>query len=163
MDLPGLRLSLCVLCGLWLLPAHASQPLVGGYTHTHAEPDESPVWNITHDGNHYDAQTVADGEHVQAWLLSERGRAAFWERMSWPVASSATAVCLSWGTAPLTLQALLEPETTPEPPGEDRVGASVLCQVQAADKARLDWLAGYQSDYFYYDPLFGVTESRALP
>ena len=163
MNLPGLRLSLCVLCGLWLLPAHASQPLVGGYTHTHAEPDESPVWNITHDGNHYDAQTVADGEHAQAWLLSESGRAAFWEKMSWPMETSASAACLSWGTAPPTLQALLEPETTPEPPSEDRVGASVLCQVQAADKARIDWLADYQSNYFYYDPLFGVTESRVLP
>ena len=157
-----LRCSLWMLCCAWLLPAHAAQPLVGGYSHGHVASGESPVWNITHDGEQYDAETVADAEHAQAWLLGESGRAAFWEKMSWPVESSVGAACLTWGTAPLTLHALLEPETTPEPPSEDRVGASVLCQVQAADKAKIDWLADYQSDYFYYDPLFGVTEIRAL-
>lgn len=163
MGMPGLRLWLPVLCCPWLLPAHAAQPLVGAYTHGHAEPGESPVWEITHDGHRYQAHTVADGEHAEAWLLSTTGRAAFWEKMSWPVDSSAAATCLSWGTAPLTLQSLLEPETTPTPPREDQAGASVLCQLQAADKAKVDWLADYQSDFFYYDRLFGVTETRALP
>ena len=161
--MPGLRPWLSVLCGLWLLPAHASQPLVGAYTHGHAEPGESPVWEITHDGNAYQARTVADGEQAEAWLLGERGRAAFWEKMSWPVDSSVAATCLSWGKAPLTLESLLEPEASTGLPREDQPGASVLCQVQAADKAKVDWLADYQSDFFYYDPLFGVTESRALP
>ena len=59
-------------------------------------------------------------EQAEAWLLGERGRAAFWEKMSWPVDSSVAATCLSWGKAPLTLESLLEPETTTGLPREDQ-------------------------------------------
>ena len=158
-----MRLSLFVLCCLWAIPACAAEPLVGAYTHGYVAPGESPVWEIIHDGNGYQARTLADDEHAAAWLLSGNGRTSFWEKMAWPAEGSTTAICLSWGTAPPTLQSLLEPETKAGQSREAQYGASVLCKVQPADKAKVDWLANYQSDYFYYDPLFGVVEIRALP
>lgn len=91
MPAPGPRFCLPVLYCLWLIPAYASEPLVGVYTHGYTEPADAPVWEITHDSRGYHAQPLAEGEHTDVSLLSASGRAAFWGKCRGRVDSSATA------------------------------------------------------------------------
>ena len=120
------------------------------------------VWQVEGAGHHWRVTVLTTGETHDAHHLQARGRDAFWSRMDWPLESSAEADCLTWGDKPGSLQDLLA-DTPPAPsaPGED-YGHAVLCHVPPAARARIGWIADNASDWFYYDPLLGVIEARAL-
>jgi hypothetical protein len=168
MSKPGrtepVRLSL-LLGVLALSPAaSAGEPVsfAGDYGHgaTH-DPDEV-VWRVQDADAGWRLTSTGDGEVVDAYRLAARGREAFWRRMGWPADSSAAADCLTWGDRPASLDDLLA-DTPPAPaaPGDDG-GLGVLCHVPPTARARIDWLAGNGSDWFYYDPMAGVMEVRRL-
>ncbi|MGH8077229.1 MAG: hypothetical protein ACREPE_07895 [Lysobacter sp.] len=82
------------------LALSAETDLVGRYGHDATEPADEPVWQVERAGDSYSIEYLAVGERELAWRLDGDGRAAFWERMTWPAATARDAQCLSWGVAP---------------------------------------------------------------
>ena len=156
-----LRLAcLLALCPL----ASASGPLsfAGDYGHGATHAADEVVWRVQDADTGWRLTSTGDGEVVDAHRLGPRGRAAFWARMGWPVDSSDAADCLTWGGKPASLDDLLaDAPPAAAAPGDD-YGEGVLCHVPPAQRARIDWLAGNGSDWFYYDTMAGVMELRRL-
>jgi len=159
----------CSFAGLTLLAAAAaaaqSEGFAGDYRHTMtARPDEA-VWQVRARDGGWELTTTGDGERVAAHRLEAAGRAAFWKAMQWPTDTSAGADCLSWGTRPRSLMDVLAdegeaPKESPAP-GTD-YGFGVLCRVDRAQRPRIDALADQHGDWFFYDPVLGVTEAVRL-
>jgi hypothetical protein len=143
--------------------AFAGEPVsfAGDYGHGATHEADQVVWRVQEAGTTW-RFTSGDGKVVAAHRLGKQGRAAFWSRMGWPVDSSHDADCLTWGEKPASLDDLLaDAPPAPASPGDD-YGAGVLCHVPSSTRARIDWLAGNDSDWFYYDPMAGVMETRRL-
>lgn len=165
--------ALAWLC-LEAAPVAAAGDFAGHYGHGYSEPADAPVWDVQARGDGYSVTTLGDGETASAHVADADARARFWERMLWPADTAGAARCLSWG-APMpgtlgdALDTLLAEDTpntatasTDTPPAA-QLGSSLLCEVPATTRARIDWLAGNASDWFYYDPLLGVTEVVRTP
>jgi hypothetical protein len=156
-----------MLAATQALPAESA--LVGRYGHDSTEPAAAPVFQVERVGDGYWLEYLAVGERETAWLLDNDGRAAFWDRMTWPAATAQDAECLSWGEASPTLSDFLEFATDAASPAEPTpalaktFGAGVLCRVAPAARAKISWLSDYRSDYFFYDTMGGVMEVRPLP
>lgn len=152
-------------CLLALSPlAGAGEPVsfAGDYGHGATHDANEVVWRVQDAEAGWRLTSTGDGEVVDARRLGPRGRAAFWTRMGWPVDSSDGADCLTWGEKPASLDDLLaDTPPTPAAPGDD-YGLGVLCHVPPTQRARIDWLAGNGSDWFYYDTMAGVMELRRL-
>ena len=156
----------CLLLFLCALPciARTGEPpaFAGNYGHAATASADDVVWQVEEAGHHWRVTLVTTGETHDAHRLQARGRDAFWSRMDWPLDSGAQADCLTWGEKPGSLQDLLaDAPPAPSAPGED-YGHAVLCHVPPAARARIGWIADNASDWFYYDPLLGVIEARAL-
>lgn len=142
--------------------AGESVSFAGDYGHGATRDAGEVVWRVQETGAEWRLTSTGDGGVVDAHRLGERGRAAFWNRMGWPVDTSPGADCLTWGTKPASLDDLLaDAPPAPAEPGDD-YGEGVLCHVPSTARARIDWLAGNGSDWFYYDAMAGVTEARRL-
>ncbi len=154
-----------LVCLLALSPvALASEPVsfAGDYGHGATHDADEVVWRVQEADAGWRLTSTGNGEISDAQRLGVRGRAAFWSRMGWPVESSHEADCLSWGKKPASLEDLLaDAPPAPSAPGDD-YGRGVLCHVPPTARARIDWLAGNDSDWFYYDPMAGVMEARRL-
>ncbi|MET0892045.1 MAG: hypothetical protein ABWY01_00570 [Pseudoxanthomonas sp.] len=142
------------------LAAEPDHPLSGRYGHDASEPAYAPVWELQRRGEGWLAVTLVDGQSVHAYPLSSAGRAAFWKKMNWAVASAADANCISWGEAPPDLLGMLQESPGVAPP--DTFGEALICHVPAASRRAIDWLAGATEDWFYYDPVAGVMQVRQL-
>ena len=137
-------------------------PFTGQYGHGATADRNEVVWSVQGEAPSWRLTRTADDEQVDARRMGARGREAFWTRMDWPADSSTDADCLTWGEKPASLQDLLA-DTPPAPVATgDDYGLGVLCHVPASARARIDWLAGNASDWFYYDPVAGVMEVRRL-
>lgn len=159
----AVRLCLPALAAIALAgPLQAAEvEFAGRYGHRFTAAPGQPVWLVERDGDGYRATTVTgDGDVRPARVLSEDGRRAFWKKMLWDEADAAQASCLNWGDPPPpTLREMLA-----EAPAAPAIaGASLLCHVPAAQRARMTWLVNRQSDWFYYDPMAGVMEADRLP
>jgi len=142
--------------------ANESLSFAGDYGHGATHDANDVVWRVQDMGDGWRLTSTGDGKVVDAHRLGERGRAAFWSRMAWPVDSSRDAECLTWGRKPASLDDLLaDAPPAPAPPGDD-YGEGVLCHVPSTARARIDWLAGNTSDWFYYDTVAGVMDVRRL-
>jgi len=152
-------------CLLALSPAAwASEPapFAGDYGHDVTREADEVVWRVQQADTGWRLISTGDGEVIDAHRLGPRGREAFWTRMGWPVDSSNDADCLTWGKKPASLDDLFaDAPPAPAAPGDD-YGLGVLCHVPSATRARIDWLAGNASDWFYYDPVAGVMDIRRL-
>lgn len=157
----ALLLLFCIPCAF----ADAGEPpaFAGRYGHDATALPDDVVWIVQQAGDRWRVMQVGDGSTSDAHRLQRRGRDAFWARMDWPEGTGTDADCLSWGEKPGSLQDLLsEAPPAPSAPGED-YGHALLCHVPQPSRARIAWLADNTSDWFYYDPVFGVIEVRALP
>lgn len=144
--------------------AFAAEPVsfAGDYGHGATHDADEVVWRVQDVGTGWRLTSTGDGEVVDAHRLGKQGRAAFWSRMGWPVDSSHDADCLTWREKPASLDDLLaDAPPAPSPPGND-YGAGVLCHVPPTARARIGWLDGNSSDWFYYDAVAGVMEARRL-
>lgn len=146
----------------------AETELAGRYTHDYTEPADEPVWQVERIGDGFSIETLADADRQPAWPLDGDGRAAFWDRMTWPVATARDAQCITWGEAPLLLADLLAmPEdgaaAKAKPAPGSKLGAGVLCRVARVARERISWLSDHESDHFYFDSFLGVMEVRRLP
>ena len=153
------------LCLIALSPlASAGEPrsFAGDYGHDATHDADEVVWRVQEAGDAWRLTSTGDGEVVDAHRLGERGRVAFWTRMGWPVDSSQDADCLSWGEKPASLEDLFADAPASRTATGDDYGLGVLCHVPSPARARIDWLSGNGSDWFYYDAMLGVMEVRRL-
>jgi hypothetical protein len=158
----GLALFLLACIAPSFAEAGGQPAFVGTYGHGATALPDDVVWIVQQAGDHWRVVQVADGAASDAHRLQRRGRDAFWARMDWPEGTGAEADCLSWGEKPGSLEDLLsDVPPVPSAPGED-YGHALLCHVPQPSRARIAWLADNTSDWFYYDPVFGVIEVRAL-
>ena len=152
----------CLLVTASAALAREPDSFAGDYGHGATHDADEVVWRVQEAGTGWRLTSTGDGEVVAAHRLGKQGRAAFWSRMGWPVDSSHDASCLTWGEKPASLDDLLaDAPPAPAPPGDD-YGQGLLCHVPPTARARIDWLAGNASDWFYYDPMAGVMETRRL-
>ena len=156
-----------VLLSLVPVCAQAAEPdlLSGRYGHDASEPAYQAVWEVTHQGQDWQARNLADDAASMAYRLSPAGRRAFWEKMDWPSQTADNADCVTWGEAEASLLDLLqEPQADAGPKaGADVVGNALVCHVPAAARKKIGWLQDSSEDWFYYDPMAGVMEVRRLP
>lgn len=158
-----MRVSLLFL--LLLAPstqAAPPAPFAGQYGHGATADSDDVVWIVQGEAPSWHITRTTDDEQVDAQRMGARGREAFWHRMDWPADSSTDADCLTWGERPASLQDLLADTPPTRTPGGEDYGLGVLCHVPTPARARIDWLAGHASDWFYYDPVAGVMEVRRL-
>jgi hypothetical protein len=149
-----------LLLALPLLPARAQDiDFAGRYGHSATAQAGEPVWALHREGDGWRAQGLGDedGGLHRAAVLGRQGRERFWEKMLWPVETAAAAQCLGWGQTPGSLEDLLSGQT---PPGIEQggFGNALICHVPAQARRDIDWLAGHEQDWFYYDPVAGVME-----
>lgn len=152
-------------CLLMLSPfavASDPAPFVGDYGHGATHDADEVVWRVVESEAGWRLVSTGDGEVVDAHRMGQPGRAAFWNRMGWPVESSHDADCLTWGKKPASLEDLLA-DTPPAPVAADGdYGLGVLCRVPLDARIQTGWLGDQASDWFYYDPVAGVMEARRL-
>lgn len=154
-------LSLVPVCG----QAAEADLLSGRYGHDASEPAYQAVWEVSRQGENWQARNLTEQAASTAYRLSPAGRRAFWERMDWPSHTADTADCVTWGEAEPSLSDLLQespadadPKTT-----EDVVGGALVCHVPAEARKQIGWLQDSGEDWFYYDAMAGVMEVRRLP
>ncbi|MEO2217659.1 hypothetical protein ABGV49_11385 [Chromobacterium vaccinii] len=125
---------LLLCCGF----AQAQDFPAGVFGHEYTAQAGEPVWNLRQDGNGL-ALSGNDGTApVLLHNLSAEERAAFWQKMGWPAASSAAAQCAGNGD-------------------------DLFCEVPKRVRADISWLKDNGSDFFYYSEMAGVMEISRLP
>ncbi len=145
--------------------AAEADPLSGRYGHDASEPAYQAVWEVSRQGQDWQARNLTDELASTAYRLSPAGRQAFWEKMDWPSHTAATADCVTWGeAAPSLLDLLQESQADAEPKAAvDVVGGALVCHVPAEARKQIGWLQDSSEDWFYYDAMAGVMEVRRLP
>lgn len=159
--------SMWVLLSLVPVCAQAAETelLSGRYGHDASEPSYQAVWEVSRQGENWQARNLSEEAASSAYRLSPAGRRAFWEKMDWPAQTADTADCVTWGeAAPSLLDLLQESPDDGEPKaGADVVGNAVVCHVPAAARKQIGWLQDSNEDWFYYDSVAGVMAVRRLP
>ena len=154
-------LSLVPVCG----QAAEADLLSGRYGHDASEPAYQAVWEVSRQGEIWQARNLSERTAATAYQLSSVGRRAFWEKMDWPSHAADTADCVTWGEAAPSLQELLQETQADGGPkaGADVVGDALVCHVPAEARKQIGWLQDNREDWFYYDSVAGVMEVRRLP
>lgn len=161
------RFARGALAGILLLalsPAEAQDVdrFAGRYGHGATASVDDTVWIVERGREAWQVRLAANGESADARRLTAKGRAGFWDRMMWPVATASDADCLTWGGKPASLADVLADAPASAAATGDDYGNALLCHVPAMARARIDWLSANGTDWFYYDPMFGVMEVHPL-
>lgn len=137
-----------VAAALLALPSLAPAALPGGdYTHGFTDPPDAVVWSVVRSGGQIAVRDASGTMHV-ASEMDAPARAALWARLDWPHDTAGEARCIRWSAA-MDDDALASP--------------AHLCEIPAAARAHIEWIAGHASDSLYYDAVAGVMEIRRLP
>ncbi len=156
-------LATLLLLALPCVAAQDADRFARRYGHGATALEDDPVWIVERRQETWQVRLAANGEVADAHRLNAKGRAGFWDRMTWPAATASEADCLTWGEKPASLADFLDDSPPSPAPAGDDYGNAVLCHVPAAHRAQIDWLSTHGSDWFYYDPMFGVMEVHPLP
>ncbi|WP_406850495.1 hypothetical protein [Chromobacterium phragmitis] len=115
--------------------AQAQDFPAGIYGHEYTAQAGEPVWDLRKVGDGL-AWSGNDGAApVLLHNLSAEERAAFWQKMDWPAASSAAAQCAGNGD-------------------------DLFCQVPKRVRAGISWLKDNGSDFFYYSAMANLGDLR---
>ncbi|GAB2523181.1 hypothetical protein [Lysobacter humi (ex Lee et al. 2017)] len=133
---------------LLALPVSAGAAVpAGDYTHDFTEPANAVVWSVMRGAGGVVVRDASGTLH-RASDMDASARMALWTRLDWPADTVHEAQCIRWSQA-------ADPDAL--------APWSHLCEVPAAARARIAWIAGHASDSLYYDEALGVMEIRRIP
>ncbi|HRH17335.1 MAG TPA: hypothetical protein PLS22_07760 [Aquabacterium sp.] len=127
---------------LWMIafassPAYSNEILLGNFGHEFTRTSKDIVWTIKAAGEKFDITYHGDNTKDRLRPLSSKAVRSLWQKLHWPDETMSSASCL----------------------GNEE---DTFCHVPKEQRANIDWLMDYKSDFFYYSVMGGIMQIHKM-